>query len=175
MNKIKTLVFSALLTLGAFAAVTFTSCSTDECKDVVCNNGGTCITGTCSCASGYEGNNCETRSRDRFLNSGVTATFLTALGQDGCYNPGYTMTINPGANADEIIINNFAGYGTSATVSGLKVNGTTFTQTGTVTAGAVTISNITGTISNDGRTLTFSYRAADATQTRNCSASATKQ
>jgi hypothetical protein len=181
MNKIKNLVFSALLTLGAFGAVTFTSCSSDDspvdpCAAVVCQNNGVCDNnGACSCPAGYEGTLCETTSRNRILNSGSTATFTVGVGQDGCYNPGYTMTINPGANVDEIIINNFAGYGTSATVSGLKVNGRNFTQTGTITTGAVTLSNITGSISEDGRTLTYSYRAADAVRTVNCSATATKQ
>ncbi len=130
--------------------------------------------GSCQCASGYEGPNCDTKSRDRFLTSGVTATFKVGVGQDGCYNPGYTMTINPGTNNDEIIISNFAGYGTSATVTGLKVNGLTFTQTGTTTAGAVTISNISGSITNDGTTISFQYRAVDATKTINCTATATK-
>ena len=37
---------------------------TDDCATVTCQNGGTCVDGvnsfTCSCDTGYEGNNCET-------------------------------------------------------------------------------------------------------------------
>ena len=84
------LLFVALI--GA-SALTFTSC-TDECKDVVCENGGTCdeetgacdcpanfygescetecingtyASGACTCDAGYEGDACVVVSRDKFL------------------------------------------------------------------------------------------------------------
>ena len=52
------LLFVALI--GA-SALTFTSC-TDECKDVVCDNGGTCDeeTGACDCPANFYGESCET-------------------------------------------------------------------------------------------------------------------
>ena len=52
------LLFVALI--GA-SALTFTSC-TDECKDVVCENGGTCDeeTGACDCPANFYGESCET-------------------------------------------------------------------------------------------------------------------
>lgn len=34
-------------------------CKKDECENAVCLNGGTCISGTCSCPDGYYGVNCE--------------------------------------------------------------------------------------------------------------------
>lgn len=177
MKNLKSILVSGLLALGAFGTLTFTSCNQDECKDVVCNNGGTCNEedGSCLCASGYEGDLCETLSRFRFLNSGTTATYITGIGQDGCYAAGYTMTINPGANGDEIIINNFAGYGNSATVSGVKVDGTNFSKAGTITAGSVTLSNINGTVSENGQTISFSYTATDNNTSINCTSASTKQ
>lgn len=35
------------------------SCTPDPCKDVNCQNGGTCIEGECACPAGYTGDNCE--------------------------------------------------------------------------------------------------------------------
>ena len=69
MKSIRNIAFSALFTLGAFSAITYTSCNKDECKDVVCQNGGTCLEGACSCATGYEGTNCETAQRAKFIKS----------------------------------------------------------------------------------------------------------
>ncbi len=43
MKSIRNIAFSALLTIGAFATITYTSCNTDECEDLECLNGGTCI------------------------------------------------------------------------------------------------------------------------------------
>lgn len=69
MKSIRNIAFSALLTIGAFTAVTFTACNPDECKDVVCNNGGTCVTGTCSCATYYTGTNCSDQVRTGYYNT----------------------------------------------------------------------------------------------------------
>lgn len=41
----------------------------DECKDVNCANGGSCIEGTCQCLEGFSGSNCDTRDIDVFINS----------------------------------------------------------------------------------------------------------
>jgi hypothetical protein len=60
-------VFVGLLTIGSIALLP--SCSKDKCKDVTCQNGGTCNDddGSCTCATGYEGANCETAMRDKFI------------------------------------------------------------------------------------------------------------
>ena len=39
----------------------------DKCEDVVCQNGGSCNDGVCSCPAGYEGTNCQTEIREKFL------------------------------------------------------------------------------------------------------------
>lgn len=49
-----------LLFVALIGAMTFglSSC-TDECKDVVCDNGGTCVEGVCDCPENYYGDNCD--------------------------------------------------------------------------------------------------------------------
>ena len=44
----------------------FSSCL-DPCRKTKCTNGGTCFDGTCECPLGYEGKNCETEMRDKFI------------------------------------------------------------------------------------------------------------
>lgn len=43
------------------------SSSCNRCKDVNCQNGGTCSKGTCTCAEGYEGDLCATAMRDKMI------------------------------------------------------------------------------------------------------------
>ncbi len=69
MKSIRNVVFSALVAVGAFSTVTYTACTKDECKDVVCNNGGTCVTGTCNCTTFYDGATCDNQVRTNYYNS----------------------------------------------------------------------------------------------------------
>ena len=48
-----------LVALMSATALSLSSC-TDECKDITCENGGTCNEGVCECADGYFGTSCET-------------------------------------------------------------------------------------------------------------------
>ena len=58
-NKMKKRI---LQILGVAVVVTLglASCSTDACKDVVCENGGTCVEGDCECPEGFGGADCAT-------------------------------------------------------------------------------------------------------------------
>jgi hypothetical protein len=176
MKKIKSILVATMLTVGAFTA-TLTSCDSDACKDVVCQNGGNCTDGTCACPAGYEGTLCATLSREKFLNGTSTATWLTGVSADGCYAPGYTMTVESSSLSTQIIIKNFAGYGGTSNIT-CTVNKNTFTQVGTTTAGAVTISNVSGTINTDLNPdkIAFTYTANDGVLPAiNCTSSALKQ
>jgi hypothetical protein len=136
------LLFVALI--GA-SALTFTSC-TDECKDVVCDNGGTCdeetgacdcpanfygescetecINGTysggaCSCDDGYEGNACGTEEREKFI---ADWTYTT-----GCA-PGSSFPSSITSAADNVVrvtLSNLTGYNDNSAYA--VVDGTTFT------------------------------------------------
>lgn len=67
MKNLKSILLAGFLTVGTFATSVFTSCNPDACKDVVCNNGGTCTDGSCSCPAGYTGTNCDNKANAAFV------------------------------------------------------------------------------------------------------------
>lgn len=119
MKSIRNIAFSALLAVGAFTTVTYTACNKDECKDVVCQNGGTCVTGNCNCATGYEGTNCETAVRAKFLKTWAASDKDIATTTN---LPTYSSIIVAGTAITEVKISKFSdSYFTNdvkATVSG---------------------------------------------------------
>ena len=122
MKSIRNIAFSALLALGAFTTVTYTACNPDECKDVVCNNGGSCVDGTCNCATGYEGTKCETEVRKKFIKTWTASDKETVSGDN---LPTYTSSIVAGTNITEVKIskfsNDFFTKDVIATISGNKI------------------------------------------------------
>jgi hypothetical protein len=71
MKSIKNIFLTGLLSIGILSTSTLTSCNRDECKEVVCANGGSCDPddGSCICATGYEGNLCGDEVRDNYNGS----------------------------------------------------------------------------------------------------------
>jgi len=67
MKKIALFGSSILATLTFAMFLFYQSCTPDPCKDVTCLNGGTCTTGTCTCVAGYEGTDCSTEMRTKFI------------------------------------------------------------------------------------------------------------
>jgi len=161
--KNKILSFLATAALGT--TLFFASCKEDKCKDVTCNNGGTCIDGTCECATGYEGTTCDTEARTKF--TGTTSTSYrfddTYNGETaaGDYNAIFTKLA--GTDVKLMTITNVGAYGTTMIVP-VKVSGSSFTQTASFTTGGVTVTELTGTKRADGK-IQFSYKASDATST----------
>jgi hypothetical protein len=168
MKSIKHIVLGAFLTLSAFSAVLYTSCGKDACKDVVCNNGGTCTDGLCTCPTGFIGTNCETRA---FVGSWKGSDVWS---QSGNY-PNITISLaNSSTTASNVIITNPGGFGSTVTVTGtLSADGKTITYTSQPVSSSV---NISGTMTlTDNTHFTHSYTAVDATSTATCSGNYTKQ
>lgn len=167
MKSIKHIAFAAFLTLSAFCAIFYVSCSKDPCKGVTCNNGGTCSSGNCTCPTGWIGSNCQTH-----------AIIGTWNGSDACsvggpYN-NITIKVDPSStDSSKVLINNPGGFGTSVTISGtLSTDGKTVTYTNQ-SAGVVTLSGTM--VLSDNTHFTHSYTAVDTSTTATCSGNYTKQ
>ncbi len=157
MKSIRNIAFSALLTVGAFTAMTYTSCNKDECKDVVCQNGGTCDanTGNCVCPTGYEGTNCETKSRDKFVGSYVGSETCDA-GTDN-----YTITL--AANSDNLKLTMTNLYNDNYTAICSMTGTSSFSFSGTQSG-----ATFTGTGELVGNQLTVKYTLSDGIISNSC-------
>lgn len=163
MKSLRTLALSALLSVGAFSAVLYTACNKDECKDVVCLNGGTCVSGTCSCKTGFEGSDCSTVVATKFVNAGgwrTTTEVCTVSGSNAQYD--ITVVVS-GTDLTQLIINNLYddGRNTTATITGSNsfvINSQSFGSSGTITG--------SGTL--NGNQLTISYAVSVGAATDAC-------
>lgn len=104
-TPLKTILFSALVTCSAFIAVVYTSCNRDKCKTIVCAHGGVCNSGACICPSGYQGSNCETTSRDKFL--GNWTVFEKGTNTESAQ---YPISVVPGKDITDVLIKNFYNF-----------------------------------------------------------------
>jgi hypothetical protein len=105
-TRIKTAIISSMAVVAAFISLTSTtSCNRDKCKTIVCAHNGVCDGGICLCPAGYEGSNCETVSRDKFLGN------WTVFEKGSVTNSAqYGVTIGPAADISHISITNFYNY-----------------------------------------------------------------
>lgn len=170
MKMMKNISLTALLSVALIGSVTFTSCNRDECKDVVCQNGGVCNEddGSCTCATGYEGALCTTKS---FLGSWK--------GNDVCGSGNYndiTIKVDPSStDSSRVIVTNPGGFGSSVTATGtLSADARTITITGANVGGN---RSLTGTMTLTSKTnFNFAYTVTPAVGVNdNCNGTYTKQ
>ena len=108
---------SAMSVLALSTALFFSSCK-DECKDVTCNNGGVCVEGACDCAVGYEGTDCSTETRAKFVGTyTVTGTATCPVTGSGPISS-TSLVITNSSTANTKIAINVLGVNLTATVSG---------------------------------------------------------
>ena len=133
-------------------------------KDTVCNNGGTCneTDGSCNCPVGYEGSNCETLSRTKFL--GVFS------GNETCTVGTDTYAITCSANADDLKFNIQNLYNQSLTAIA-SANGNAFTIPNQTVGASITASG-SGTIT--GNNITVTYTISDGVTSNTCTFTGTK-
>lgn len=162
MKSIRNIAFSALLAVGAFATITYTSCNTDACDDIDCMNGGLCISGTCSCPTGYEGETCQTLSRDKFV--GVYSGNETCtIGSDS-----YAITLS--ASSDDLKINYTNLYNQSYSAVCTITGQNTFSFAGTASGGV----SFDGTSTLNANTITVNYTINTGTLSNTCTFIGTK-
>ncbi|NDC41900.1 MAG: hypothetical protein EBZ77_10175 [Chitinophagia bacterium] len=89
-----------------FAVLWATSCRLDKCKAISCAYSGLCIDGACACHPGYEGTNCETITRKKYIGS------LWQVHEKGTISPtiNYPVAIEPGEQINVVSIKNFYNY-----------------------------------------------------------------
>jgi hypothetical protein len=163
MKSIKHIALTVVLTVSAFCAVLYTSCSKDACKGVTCQNGGTCSGGNCTCTTGYEGTNCETLSRDKFVGT-YTGSEICSIGTDN-----YTIALTASSNNLQLTYTNLYNQGFTATCNMAATDSFTF-------AGSDAVSG--ATYSGSGRlvtnTITVHYSIVNGTTSNSCIFTGTK-
>lgn len=115
----KNVLLTAMGIFALFTSITFVACNPDKCKATVCAYGGVCNEdGSCTCQTGYEGERCETITRNKFKGA-------WRVTEDGTIsNPQqYAVSVEDGQNVDEVIIRNF--YNLFNTFIYAKVSGDT--------------------------------------------------
>lgn len=169
MKSFRLVALSALLTVGSFSTILYTtSCEKDACKGVTCLNGGTCDGGSCTCPTGFVGTNCQT-----------LAVIGSWKGNDACSagGPYNNITIAIAASSTDttkVLITNPGGFGASAQITGtVSADGKTITYTNQSVSSAVRISG-TMTLSSN-TAFAHSYSAIDSSTTVTCSGNYSKQ
>jgi hypothetical protein len=170
MKKIKAFLIATGVSVALATGIS--SCVTDKCKDVVCQNDGICIEGTCDCPTGYEGTFCDTKANAKFV--GTWSTNETCGGSTG--TP-YSVTIAASTDPTIISMENLGNYSCTSgsySVPG-TISGSTITVNSTVTA-CSTLFTGTGTLNAAGNSIALTYAATygSPSTTDNCSATLTK-
>lgn len=60
MKTFRYILGAISICLAAFSTTTYVACKRDACKEVACQNGGSCLQGVCTCPTQYTGTFCET-------------------------------------------------------------------------------------------------------------------
>lgn len=168
MKKFRSLFLSAGVSLAL--AFGIASCNTDKCKDVVCQNDGTCLEGVCDCATGYEGEFCETKANAKWVGTwGVNETCNGTAGSP------YSVIVTASTNPSNISMQDLGNYSCTSGSYNVPatVSGNTVTVSGTVCSTAF---SGTGTLNSAGNSISMTYTATygSPSTTDNCTATLSK-
>jgi hypothetical protein len=156
-TSIKLLALILLLTIGA--------CKEEPCDSVVCYNGGTCLNGTCDCTTGFEGDDCNTEMREKFIGGYVVSEVCN--GEQYAYQ---MNIINSGTSVSNVFLVNFGGLDINAEAV-VNNNSLTIPSATIMVQGESLTFEGSGTI--DGNILTITYVIEGPGGTLNCVATCT--
>lgn len=193
-----------LFAVALLGAMTFgvTSC-TDECKDVVCENNGTCVEGVCDCPEGFSGTTCEIEDKCitqdvECLNEGTCMDGLCDCAEgyegDDCGTEERAKFIST-YSVSEVCGSGSDSYQSTISTSSTEVTTILISNVynlfdnnvvATVTDSDITISNQdpdndgvtisgSGSINDAGTIVTITFTISDGTNTDSCTATYTKQ
>jgi hypothetical protein len=147
MKKVSIYGLSLLTVIATVTIMFFNACSSDPCKDVNCGANGNCVDGTCVCDNGYEGTDCSTEVRTKFVGTySVSGTITCPVSGNGTINNSVLTISNSSSDITKIVID-FAGQltitatteGTSLTIESQSVNGFTYTGNGSISGNNITM------------------------------------
>lgn len=78
MNKLVSWAGTTLLAISMLFVVVGCGKDEDKCKNVTCQNGGSCLDGTCNCVNGYTGDRCQTAPAAPVASFTIDKTSCTA-------------------------------------------------------------------------------------------------
>ncbi|MCD6010630.1 MAG: hypothetical protein K0Q79_492 [Flavipsychrobacter sp.] len=82
MKNSKLIVFSAFVMALFTGFIIFSSCSRTNCDKIICQNGGTCADGKCTCLAGFTGALCQSRANSaiQYINNAFTPITISVNG-----------------------------------------------------------------------------------------------
>lgn len=145
--------------LAVAMAFSFSSCESDPCEDIACVNGTLTESGddcSCVCSTGYEGSDCTTLVRAKYLGS-FNGNETCTSGPDI-----YAVTIAAGSTDDAVTITNLYD-------AGLITNGTINSEGGiTIPSQSFAAGTISGTVTRTGGVTSIAYTVTLAGAADSC-------
>lgn len=154
MRSFKAVVVSAVIAMGVFFGVSYSSCSKDSCKGVTCINNGQCGGGVCMCKAGVGGLNCELIYRDIYSNTYKGSggpddsgrlyhdnIFTFTATADSDYQAMSMVWTNPGVHTVSfpVKLTHNASSGSTFTLSSATVDTFSFSGSGSITANVASV------------------------------------
>lgn len=125
MKNSKLTVFSAFFMALLSGFVIFSSCTKTTCDNVICQNGGVCADGKCTCPAGFSGTRCQVRATGtiQYVNNSFTPITIAVNGDTKVIPVGGTVSYSGQYGLGATGTATTAGNGTSlgVTTDGGKV------------------------------------------------------
>lgn len=98
-------LFAVLFSCCIATLVMYDSCIKDKCRQLVCDNGGVCVNGTCACPAGYEGATCSKMWNEKFSGKWMAAD---SVAKDNIVRYKYEISVAGINTKDSFYITGFA-------------------------------------------------------------------